>query len=191
MSCINTAPPHVFVGLLFVPCSIWCSFGLCDAEKSRNVLSVLKRPPTMPCRLAVSLRRADGSCSITGRTRRFLSFVHNRMCIDSCCCTWLWALSCVRVVGLVFTITTDGRSSASNGTFVRVQILASQQTPPPPNHGLRPTPAFALERVSYVSIVTRLHSGHSMGRGSIPARDKRFTSLKHPDITQYCAGDKI
>jgi len=130
--CIITAPPHVFVGLLFAPCSIWCSFGLCDAEKSRNVLPVLKRPPTMPYRLAVSLLRSDGSCSITGRTRRFLISVHNRMCIDSCCYTWLWALSCVRVVGLVFTITTDRRSSASNGTFVRDQILASQQTPPPP-----------------------------------------------------------
>jgi hypothetical protein len=42
-------------------------------------------------------------------------------------------------------------------------------------------PAFALERDSSVSIVTRLQNGQPMGRGSFPAREKRFTSPKHPD----------
>jgi hypothetical protein len=129
--CISTAPPHVFVRFIVVPCSILFSFGLCDAEKSRNMLSVLKCPPTMRCRFTVSLLRPDGSCSVTGH------LVHNRMCIYSCCCTWRWAPSFVRVVGLVFTITTDRCSSAPNGMFVRVQILASQQTPLPPLPCLR------------------------------------------------------
>ena len=113
----------MFVGFTVCVCPIWCSFGLCDAEKSRNMLSVLKCPPTMPCRLA------DGSCSVTGH-HGAQQDVHLQLLMHVA----LGAFLCPgrRPCFHHHDRPTDGRSSASNGTFVRVQFLASQQTTSPP-----------------------------------------------------------
>jgi hypothetical protein len=152
------------VGFLFVRCSIWCSFGRCDAEIAETCC-VLMCPPTKARYCEQSRRETAVHCSgycyvlvvsprgffAQGRpfvqfhgTHRFSVSMHNRMCIYSsgcyCCSTWLWAPSCVRVVGLVFTITTDQLTDAATRLTERLSGFRLW-----PLSNLPPRTAFALE----------------------------------------------